>query len=98
METKTIKIIVKPMKTKEGREFMTYRAVTAHGRLITCKFTKLVSNPPQETCFITSQVCDLNLDESREHPVLWVKGILSIQPVAEVYQERNEDKINQWFD
>ena len=98
METKTIKIIVSPKKTSEGRSFLAYRAVTAHGRLITCKFNQTVTNPPQETCYITCLVSDLNVDTSKEYPVLWVKAIQSTKAVAEAQAEKSAEKVNHYFD
>ena len=88
---KKIKIIVKEMQTKEGKKFLSYKAVKIDGKLIDCRFTKEVKNLPTETCFINVEASNINIEKNCVFPKLWVKKIESIDPTTRV--ELSEDDL-----
>lgn len=95
--TRTIKVIVKQKKTKEGRVFNVYQAVTKNGRLIDCKFRKEVTELPTTTSLVTCFESDMNVQRNTEYPCLWIKAVQAIQPVAASDQEHNSGALTDYF-
>jgi len=98
METKRIKIIVGERKTNDGKSFNTYKAVTKNGNLIDCKFRKVVKNLPEKTCYAIIGVDNMNIDKSKEYPVMWVNAVEGYEDIAEVTAEKNKKVIDDYFD
>ena len=100
METKRIKILVSERTTNDGRKFNTFKTPSQkkNGVLIDVKFRKEVQNVPKESSFITVAVDDMNLSTRGEYPVLWIKAIADVEPIAAVFNaEQNAAIINEWF-
>lgn len=76
---KTIKVLCKTGKTKEGKAFTYYRAVRKDGKLVDCHFRKADEKGkpiilPTATCMMTIDSEYLSLNTTGEYPQLWVKG------------------------
>ena len=98
MESTTqIKIYVEERKTKDGRAFNVFRAITKNGRKITAKFTKDVKNVPTENSVITVLNTNAEINDSGEFPVLWVRAIEESKPMKELKNESNSKKLAEWF-
>lgn len=98
METKKIKITVTQRTTKDGKKsFNVYKATTKNGNLIDCKFRKEVKNLPEKTCYAIIGVDDMNIDRSKEYPVMWVNAVQSYESLSENAVERNRETINEFF-
>lgn len=88
MKTQQIELIVKELKTKEGKAFRAYKAVTVDGKLMDVSFTREVKNLPEKNCIIEVANENMNLDKNRKFPKLWVKKIESIKE----FQKQEHDK------
>lgn len=88
----TIEIIVKELKTKEGKPFTAYKAVQKNGRLMDCSFTRAVTNLPKEDCYINVTRDNWNVDYNRKYPKLWVKKIESISKITTKTQQNVNDE------
>lgn len=100
METKRIKILVSEKSTPDGRKFNIFKTPSPkkNGVLIDVKFRKEVNNVPTESSYITVNVDNMNLSTRGEYPVLWVKAIEEVEPIAAVFNaEQNAAVINEWF-
>lgn len=97
MESKEIKIYVEERKTKDGRAFNSFKAISKNGRKITCKFTKDVKNVPTENCVITVAAGAAELNTSGEFPVLWIRAIENVKPMRELKTESAAQKVDEWF-
>lgn len=100
MENKRIKILVNERTTADGRKFNTFKTPSQkkNNVLIDVKFRKEVKNVPTETSYITVAVDDMNLSTRGEYPVLWIKGIVEVEPITAVFNaEQNAAIINEWF-
>jgi len=94
-KTRTFSIVPGTAKTKDGRTFRTYKAVTRNGTFMDAKFRKEI---PQDT--LPSDVFDVvvddrdwNVDRNRMYPVLWIKAAVEIIPrVREFGQHTAEDE------
>lgn len=80
-ELKKIKIKAIPRKTKDGKEFISYRAVQNDGKLIDCRFTRDVKNAPEKTSYVMVDPSQMNISYSYEYPRLWIKRIEEIIPI-----------------
>lgn len=87
-EIKQIELKVETKETREGKKFLTYKALQKDGRWIDCKFRKEVI-PPKESCFIKVEKSKMNVDRNRKFPVLWVTEFIEAVPLASV---RNADE------
>lgn len=101
METTRIKVIVTEKATKEGRKFKTFKTFSKNGRATELKFRKEVENLPTESCYITVNTDDVNLNTSGEYPVCWIRGqILKVEPlgtVSEEQAEKNRQAVQNYF-
>lgn len=95
---KTLKVVVKDRETRDGRKFKSYSTFTKEGRRVDLKFTKDVVNPPQSNCTIYVAAENMNLNLSKEFPVVWVEKIESVEYFSEIARERNNKLINDYFD
>lgn len=96
--TKKIKIIVAEKQTKDGnKKFNTYKTVTKNGRLIDVKFRKEVKNLPEGTCFAEILVDNMNIDKTRQYPVLWVSAVEGYTSISEDHTEKNRKDIEDFF-
>lgn len=77
-----IKVRVQERKTKEGRAFKVYKAVTKNGRLIDCKFRRDCNMIPEADCKIIVNDGACNMQRNTEFPVLWVSEIVEIRPLS----------------
>ena len=86
---KKVKLLVATAKTKEGKEFTTYKVVTKEGEKVDCRFTKTCKNIPERSCFIHVLEDNINRDNKRLYPCFWVK---KIEAVEELPQDNKLDK------
>lgn len=99
METKKIKVIVKAKTTNDGKKsFNTYQTVTKNGRLMELKFRKEVKNLPEATCMAIIECDNMNVDNSREYPCLWVKAVVDYESLEQNASETNKAKLDEFFD
>lgn len=75
---KEIVLIGKTYKTKEGKAFTAFKAVTKEHKLIDCKFRQKDSNGknivmPSASCVMVIDASGLSLNRSGQYPVLWVR-------------------------
>lgn len=73
-----IKVIVREYETKEGKKFNAFKAVQNNGKLIDLKFTRAVKNIPEQNCIIKVLPENVNIDKTRQFPVLWCKKVEEI--------------------
>lgn len=97
MEEKKIKVIVAQRQTKEGKKFNTYKTVSKNGRLTDLKFTKDVKELPSETCYAHILPDNMNIDKTREFPVVWVKKVEAYTTIADGSAEGNRAAIDEFF-
>ena len=81
-------------KTKEGKKFNYYKAVQKGGSLIDLRFRKDVT-PPLENSIIFVKHEDINKDDNRVYPCLWVKKIQHIKPIE---FKKVDKKVLEMFD
>ena len=81
-----ITVLVEEKKTKEGRTFNTYKALTKNGALVDIKFKKEVKQLPTEKSIITVNPDNINEARNTAYPVWWVSEVESIEP----YQRNTE--------
>ena len=96
-EEKKIKIIVTEKKTKDGKKFNTYKTVSKNGRLIDAKFRKEVKELPEQTCYAHILVDNMNIDKTREFPVLWISKVEAYSTISDGATEGNRNAINEFF-
>lgn len=97
METKKIKILVQPRKTKDGRSFDTYKTTSKNGRLMDVKFRKEVKDLPSGNCYAIIDVDNMNIDKNREYPVLWVSQVESYETLENNSKEQNKKVLDEFF-
>ena len=73
-----IPVIVKEFETKEGKKFNAFKAVQNNGKLIDLKFQRVVKNVPEQNCIIKVLPENVNIDKTRQFPVLWCKKVEEI--------------------
>lgn len=83
-------------KTKEGKKFNYYKAVQKGGTLIDLRFRKDVTPLPKEESVLFIRQEDINKDENRVFPCLWVKEIQHIQPIE--LKQKVDKKVLEMFD
>lgn len=83
-----IKVIVREYETKEGKKFNAFKAVQNNGKLIDLKFTRTVKNVPEQNCIIKVLPENVNIDKTRQFPVLWCKKVEEI--IVPKYETSNE--------
>lgn len=83
-----IKVIVREYETKEGKKFNAFKALQSNGKLIDLKFQRVVKNVPEENCIIKVKHENINIDRTRQFPVLWCKKIEEI--IVPKYDTSNE--------
>lgn len=96
METKKLKIVVTE-RTHEGRKFNTFKTFSKNGRATEVKFRKEVTNLPTKNCYIVVNVDDINVKDSGEYPVCWIKKIVAIEDLETATAEANRQKVNDYF-
>lgn len=84
-------------KDGKKRKFKTYHTFGKNGRRTDVKFTEDVENKPKENCFVEVDYNKINLNTRDRYPVLWVKEVLAIIPVAEEISGKNKAKIDDFF-
>lgn len=89
MKELRIRIIeVKPITTKDGKNFTAYKALTKDGKIIDCKFRQDVQNVPTVPGIIVVDSDKCNVSTNRQYPVLWVQEVKSIE---EYVKESNSE-------
>lgn len=96
-EEKKIKIIVTEKTTKDGKKFNTYKTVSKNGRLTDLKFRKEVKDLPTETCYAHILPDNMNIDKTREFPVVWVNKVEAYSNISDAASESNRKAIDEFF-
>lgn len=100
-ETKRIKVVATERTTSDGKKFLSYKTFSKNGRATDLKFREEVENKPKESCYITVNVDDMNVNTKGEYPVCWIKGkILKIEPLGTLTDEqiaKNREAVNDFF-
>ena len=91
-----IVVIVKEAKTKDGRVFPVYQAVTKNGALVDLKFRKEVKELPTAKSIITVDAANINEEKRTAYPCWWVAKIDSIEPFK-VDTAANEKRVADVF-
>jgi len=91
-----IKIQVKEMKTKDGRAFNSYKAVTKNGALVDLKFRKAIKNLPEKNCWIVVDSTKVSEDKTKEYPCWWIEEIIEIKE-TKVNSEANAKRALEVF-
>lgn len=91
-----IVVIVKESKTKDGRAFPVYQAVTKNGALVDLKFRKEVKNLPTEKSVIIVDAANLQEQKRTQFPCWWVYEIDAIEPFK-VDTAANEKRVADVF-
>ena len=79
---KEIKVVkVTPIETKDGKKFTAYKTVGKDGKLLDLRFRRDVNNAPTEPCVIVVDELNVNVDNTRQFPVVWVSAIEEIKPL-----------------
>lgn len=92
-----IKIKVATRKTKDGREFTVYKAVTKNGALMDAKFRKEVKNIPTEDSWVTIPDGGMNISRKDEYPKLWISAVTKVEPVALTFSRDNAAELMDVF-
>ena len=97
-----ITVLVEEKKTKEGRAFNTYKAVTKNGALVDLKFRREVKELPTKKCIIVVHPDHINEARNTAYPTWWVGQVEAIEDyernmeanrkrVAEVFGDSSEE-------
>lgn len=73
--SKIIEIVSKKMKTNDGKEFTSYRAVQKDGKLMDCRFTRDVGAVPDGVVSVEVQPGFFNVSYAKKYPCLWIKKV-----------------------
>lgn len=73
---------------KEGKKntFNAYKTYKKDGKKIDLRFTRAVKDTPEEACFIKVNAENMNIDNNRKYPILWVTKIEEILPLEALRQ------------
>ena len=82
--TKEIRVIVKTLKTHDGKKFNAYTTYDKSNKRYKVKFTKAVKNPPEESCIVVFDSIDANVSEDAYGYVLWIDKITEIKSYEKV--------------
>ena len=82
--TKEIRVIVKTLKTHDGKEFNAYSAYDKDNKRYKVKFTRAVKNLPEESCMLVLDSIDANVSEDAYGYVLWIDKIAETKPYEKV--------------
>lgn len=78
-----IKIVeVKDVKLPNGIGFKAYRCALKDGNVMDLKFQRAAHNIPTERCWIYVSEGNFNVSRRKEYPVVWVKDVNRIEPLA----------------
>lgn len=91
-----ITVLVNECKTKDGRTFNTYKAVTKNGAIVDLKFRKEVKNLPTEKSIIWVNEDNVNEQKNAQYPTYWVSQIEFIEPFVR-NQEANRKRVREVF-
>lgn len=91
-----ITVLVEEHKTKEGRTFPTYKAVTKNGALVDLKFRKEVTGIPSEKFIMEVSADKINQARNTQYPTWWVAQVISFEPYT-VNLEANRKRVEEVF-
>jgi hypothetical protein len=74
-----IKVKVFEKLTKEGKKFNTFKAVLKNGAFMDLKFRKEVTRLPKTDSILLVEDTDMNVDENRLYPCVWVSDVKEIK-------------------
>lgn len=97
METRKIKIKVAQKKTADGRTFNTYKTFSKNSRAMEVKFRKEVKLLPEKDCYVVVSEDAINVNDSGEYPVVWIKDVISIEDLQSAAAESNRKKLEKYF-
>lgn len=93
MAEREFKIVeVKEVQLTNGQSFNAYKTIAKQGKKMDVRFVKTCKNIPTEPCVIVVNEDDVNVDTTKQYPVLWVKNVIEIKPL----ERRNN--ISDYFD
>ena len=75
------KVIVGSAKTKDNKQFTTFKVITKDNKKIDLHFTKDCKNIPSKTSYIIVEDKNVNVDNSKLYPVCWVKNVEKIEEI-----------------
>ena len=84
---------VNEIKAHNGSTFNAYKTVDKNGRFMDLKFQKQCHNVPDSPCWIYVTDENFNIDSNRQFPVMWVKDVEKIEPIAPV-----SSNVSDYFD
>lgn len=82
-EVKEIRLIAKEVDGKDGKKWLSFKAVKKDGKLIDCRFARACNIIPTESCIIVVDPSEINIATNRLYPILWVNNIIEIKSVKE---------------
>lgn len=91
-----ITVLVDQKKTKEGRTFNVYKAVTKNGALVDLKFRAAVKELPTEKSIIVVNPDNINEARNTAYPVWWVSAVEAIEPFQR-NTEANRQRVAEVF-
>jgi len=93
---KVVELIAREGKTKEGKKFTFYKAVTSTGKLIDSRFVRTVKDVPTTNCFAFVEPNKMNIDSNRKYPILWIQEVDHFQ-VKLVNNDEVDETISKLF-
>jgi len=94
-----LEIKVEKHKNRETKqEFNSFKTYRKDGKAMDLRFTKEVKEVPLNDCFILVDSQDMNIDENRKFPVLWVKKISGTEAKFQPNAEKNAEKVGEYFE
>lgn len=91
-----ITVLVEEKKTKEGRAFNTYKAVTKNGALVDLKFRKEIKDLPTKKSVIIVHPDKINEAKNTAYPTWWVAEVEAIED-WERNVTANRKRVNEVF-
>lgn len=63
-------------------KFLAYKTITKNGKFMDVRFTRNVTNAPKAPCVVVVDEANVNVDDQRKYPIMWVSEIKRIEPLA----------------
>ena len=73
-------------------KFNAYKTFLKNGKKMDVKFTSAVEKTPKTDCMIKVNIEDMNIDNNRKYPCLWVKSIVEIMDLPKYNRKPNDYK------
>lgn len=97
-ELKTIEVVGKELKTKDGRTFIAWKAIGKDGKKYDLHFRREVKGIPEEAGVYNATLSKSNIsvNNSGKYPTVWFRGSVDFTPY-EVDIEKQLEKVDEIF-